>query len=260
MVRRPWDVECPDAPVRLFCLPWAGGSAVTYRRGWPQALAPDVDVHAVELPGRGAEFGEPLLRRVEPLLDVLMTRIVPLVDRPYAVFGHSMGSMLGLELTRRLVAAGLPEPIRMFVSGSGMPGRRPRTEGSPLHELPENEFREWLRKTGGTPAEVFRNPELLDLVSPLLRADFELCDAYRHRPAPPFGCPVTAIGGDDDPYVPVAALAEWAEITTGPFDRLVLTGGHFAFQEHLDRVHAFVAAALRTAVRGLAPAPAGPAA
>ncbi|QKW05099.1 thioesterase [Streptomyces sp. NA04227] len=248
MVRHPWDVQAPDAPVRLFCLPWAGGSAAGYQRTWPGALAPEVDVRALELPGRGIETSEPLIRRVDPLLDFLMARIVPLLDRPYAFFGHSMGALLSLELTRRLVAEGHPEPVRMFQSGSGIPGRSHRTGGRPLHELPENEFREWLRKTGGTPATVFRNPEILDHLSPLLRADFELCDVYRERPGPQVSCPVTALGGDADPYVPVDALSEWAEITTGDCELMVLSGAHFAFQEHLDRVHSYVAAALETAM------------
>ncbi|MFI1568028.1 thioesterase II family protein [Streptomyces sp. NPDC020490] len=251
MVDNPWDVTSPDAPVRLFCLPWAGGSAVAYQRTWPRALAPDVDVRAVELPGRGIASDVPPVRRLDELLDFLLPRIAPSIDRPYAVFGHSMGAVLGLEIVRRLTAAGLPEPVRVFVSGSAVPGRAPRA-ARPLHELPENEFRAWLRDTGGTPAEVFRNPELLDHLSPLLRADFELCHVYRPTPGAPLGCPLTAIGGDADPYVSVDALAGWAELTTGPFDRLVLGGGHFAFQDHLDRVHTYIATALRHTVRDLA--------
>ncbi|NKI43875.1 thioesterase II family protein [Streptomyces physcomitrii] len=251
MVRHPWDVQAPDAPVRLFCLPWAGGSAVFYQRAWQREFAPDVDVRPLELPGRGIESDEKLLRRVDDLVDFLLDRLTPLLDRPYALFGHSMGALLSLELTRRLAAEGYPAPVRLFQSGSGIPGRRHRTTGRALHTLPENEFREWLRTTGGTPAAVFQNPELLDHLSPLLRADFELCDVYRERGGAPLSCPVTAIGGDADPYVPVEALSEWSEVTTGPCELMVLSGGHFAFQDHLDRVRSYVAAALRTATAGL---------
>ncbi|MDT0343456.1 thioesterase II family protein [Streptomyces litchfieldiae] len=236
----------PDTATRLFCLPWAGGGAAAFQRGWPRHLVPGLEVHPVELPGRGAEFDEPPARRLETLLDFLEKRLTPLLGEPYAVFGHSMGTLVAFELTRRFAAAGLPLPRHLFLSGSGRPGQAATTL-KPMYLLPEDEFRAWLYETGGTPAEVFDNPELLDLLSPMVRADFELCHTYRYRPGPPLAMPLTVFGGDADPFVPVAALREWAELTTGPCEQVVLSGGHFAFRDQLPRVHAHIVATLRPA-------------
>jgi medium-chain acyl-[acyl-carrier-protein] hydrolase len=236
-------------PVRLFCLPWAGGSSAIYQRTWVPALAPDIEVRPLELPGHGAAWREKPVRRMEPLLDLLVPAVAGQLDRPYAVFGHSMGAVVGFELVRRLVAQGLPQPAHLLLSGSRLPGKV-HAEGRSVHTMNEQDFRGWLRRTGGTPAEVFAYPELLEAITVLLRADIELVENHVFVPGKPLDCAFTVFGADEDPLVPLEDLDAWADLTTGAFDRVVLPGGHFAVNERRELVHEHIAAALsRSLVR-----------
>jgi medium-chain acyl-[acyl-carrier-protein] hydrolase len=212
------------AACRLVCLPYAGGSAPAYR-AWIAGGIAGVETTAVQLPGRGSRLLEEPFRRVEPLVQALAEVVRPLTSEPYALFGHSMGALLGFELARALRRQGLPAPRRLFVSARRAPHLPPTKRG--LHRLPDDQFLDELRRLEGTPEEFFAEPELVQLALPALRADFELCDAYAYAPEPPLACPITAIGGTADPSVSAAALDAWREHTAGEFRRHLLPGGHF---------------------------------
>ena len=210
--------------VRLFCLPPAGGAASFYR-DWGDALPPGVEVCPVQLPGRETRLRERPYTRLDPLLEGLVGALAPYLDRPFAIFGHSMGALVGFELARRLRAGAAPEPLLLVVSGHSAP-HLPLGH-APLHALPTAQLVEAVRDLNGTPEEVLGNSELRELVLPAIRADFEVCETYVHQPHPPLSCRVVAFGGTGDPLVSRTQLAGWRQHTNGPFAMTMLPGDHF---------------------------------
>ena len=212
-----------DAPLRLFCFPYAGGGVTAFRT-WPDYLPHNIEVQTLEMPGREAQLRLPSFVRVEPLVHAIGDAIKDYMDRPFAFFGHSMGGLVSFELARLLRREGATQPAALFVSG-----RRPPhlPIEPPTYNLPEDEFIEELRRMGGTPEEVLTHPELLTLLLPTLRSDFELCQTYSHTEEPPFTFPITAFGGLNDQFVPREEMDRWREQTTGPFQLRMFPGDHF---------------------------------
>lgn len=223
----PWIAHArprPEARLRLFCLPYAGGNASIFR-AWGQRLPAEVEVMPVELPGRASRFREPPLRRVDEAVEKLEAALSPLFDRPFAFFGHSMGALLAFELARRLRRTGGPEPVALFVSARRAPHLPP--EEDPVHGLPDGEFFERLRELNGTPEEALQHPELMQMLLPLLRADFELNETYEFAPGEALACAVAAMGGLGDPEVTREHLEAWRQHTSGPFSLRMFAGDHF---------------------------------
>jgi len=210
--------------LRLFCFPYAGGSPVIFHH-WPQGLPGDVELRAIQLPARASRMAEAPMPRLDQVLDALEPAIAPFLDLPFAFFGHSMGSLIAFELARRLRRRGQQEPARLFVSAHRGP-HVPDPE-SPIHALPQARFLSELSRRYGTTAELQKNPDLLELVLPALRADFELLETYKYAPEEPLACPITVFGGKADSGVSMAHLEAWRAHTRGPFDIHMLPGDHF---------------------------------
>ena len=225
-----------DARLRLFCFPFAGGGASIYRT-WGQHVRPALEVCAVQLPGREGRFSEPPFRSMEPLLDSLETALEPHLDRPFAFFGHSMGGLVGFELARRLMQRGLPSPCHLFISGCGAPHV---SEETALHQLPDSDLVDHLRRWQGTPDAVLASAEMLGLVLPCLRADLEVLETYRHGEGEPLACPISVFGGMDDEGTSQEQLAAWDRHTQGRFMMRLLPGGHFFLQQERDAILAAV--------------------
>ncbi len=214
----------PRAQLRLFCFPYAGGTAHIYRE-WAEGLPGDVEVCAVQLPGRGPRVSEPAFTNLLSLADAAAAQLRPHMDRPFAFFGHSMGATIAFELTHRLRQERRPQPEHLFLSGRRGPQVPPT--GPPTYDLPEPEFIEEVRRLKGTPREVLEHPELMELMIPLLRADFELIQTYAYTPRPPLDRPLTVFGGLQDYETGRQLLEAWREQTTGPFSLRMLPGDHF---------------------------------
>lgn len=214
----------PRAQLRLFCFPYAGGGSANFQR-WPQHLSPDLEIYTAQLPGRGRRMREPPETNLLALVEQLAHAIWPHLDRPFAFFGHSMGALIGFELARRLRREKGTEPARLFVSGR----RAPQIAGDDdvTYNLPAEELMSELRRLNGTPAEVLEHPELMELMLPLLRADFEMVETYTYLPEPPLACPISAYGGARDSEVKPEDLRAWREQTTGDFALSMFTGDHF---------------------------------
>jgi medium-chain acyl-[acyl-carrier-protein] hydrolase len=219
-VRRP----NPCATLRLFCFPYAGGSTQIYRR-WPEILSPDFEVCAVHLPGRGNRITEQSFYAVEPLVQAVASAITPYLDRPFAFFGHSMGAIISFELSRLLSERGGRVPAHLFISGRRAPQLQRDEEIT--HNLPQSQFLSHVRNLNGTPDEVLEHPELMELMLPLLRADFSIVETYRYRPGPPLQIPLTAFGGVGDPEVPPPDVESWRAQTSAAFNLRIMPGGHF---------------------------------
>lgn len=232
----------PEASLRLFCFPYAGGGASVYRL-WPRGLPAGVEVVGVQPPGRESRWRDEPFRHVAPMADEALRGLEANLDRPFAFFGHSMGAILAFEVARRLAVRGGSTPRHLIVSGRPAP-TVPESH-PPIHDLPREEFIEQIRRYSGTPEEVLRNDELMSLLEPLLRADFSVSESYEHSPdGPRLSLPLTALGGTDDQDVPVADLDAWSEQTSGPFRKHVVEGGHFFVNEQRDETLAIVARTL----------------
>jgi medium-chain acyl-[acyl-carrier-protein] hydrolase len=204
-------------------VPYAGSGTGAYRT-WPALLPEQVELRAVVLPGRERRFIEPAMPSVDALADLLVPALLPDLDPPYAIFGHSMGAMLGYEVARRLTDRLLP-PVHLLVSGARAPHLPDPGPGH--HLMPDTIFLEAIRGLGGTPPELTENEEFLQLMLPTLRADFIAAETYLRSPSPALSCPITAFGGADDPLAGEEHIAAWAEHTTGRFRLRLLPGDHF---------------------------------
>lgn len=223
----PWFVyfkRNPYARLRLFCLPYAGGSASIFL-DWPDQLPDSVEMCAIQLPGRGGRLLEPAYTRVEPLIQVLSQALLPSLDKPFALFGHSLGALLGFELANHLRREYDLEPCNLFVSGRRAP--QIPDDDPPIHNLPEAEMIEELIRLNGTPREVLEHPELMQLMLPVLRADFGLNELYSYQQVPPLNYPITAFGGLQDADVSYEQLDAWREHARGRFSLQMLGGDHF---------------------------------
>jgi surfactin synthase thioesterase subunit len=218
--------RCPEprpfATLRLVCFPHAGGSAVFFRP-WAKAVSPAVEVHAVQYPGRADRLGDPLIRDVGRMSTLIAAAIAPLLDRPVAFFGHSMGATVAYETARVLEARGIA-PVHLFASAASAPhARTPRV----VSAMNEEELVAEMLQLGGTDSEVLEDPEMRALILPYVRNDFESLEFYRHKPGPPLDIPITALAGDADPDVTPAHIERWVDVTSALFKSLVLPGGHF---------------------------------
>ncbi|MEW6731153.1 MAG: thioesterase domain-containing protein [Acidobacteriota bacterium] len=222
----PYRKPNPQTQLRLFCFPYAGGNASVYRN-WAENLPAEVELCAIQLPGRESRLLEKPFLDLSKLIPVLADAISPYFNLPFAFFGHSMGAMISFELTRYLRQQSSQQPIHLFVSGHGAP-HIPDPDPD-IHQLPEEEFIEEIRRYNGTPEAVLQNQELMQLLLPLLRADFTLVETYRYINDLPLDSPVSAYGGLQD-RVTREQLDGWREHTRAAFKLRMFPGDHFFLQ------------------------------
>jgi len=222
----------------MFCFPYAGGGASAYR-GWAASLPPSVEVCPVQLPGRESRLREPPFTRPEALIQAVADALIPYLDMPFVFFGHSMGGMIGFELTRELRRRGKAQPLHLFVSGRRAPHLPPREE--PIHDLPEPEFIERLRELNGTPEEVLQHAELMKLLTPVLRADFSVNETYEFTAEERLDPGISAFGGLGDEEVTRDDLDLWRQHAKGRFRLRMLPGDHFFLHSAKDLITEAVA-------------------
>ncbi len=216
------------ARARLYCLPHAGGGASAYRP-WAATLSEQIDLLAVQLPGREERFQERPLEGMEAVLDRLTDEMAA-NEIPAAIFGHSMGAIIAWELARRLRALGLTWPVHLFVSGCRAPHTRDPYLAR-LHRQDDQTVLAELRRLNGTPADILGNDELMTIMLPTLRADLALLGEHTADPADAVDVPLTAFGGRFDPSVAPEHLVAWSLYTTSRFDSQLLPGDHFYFRQ-----------------------------
>jgi medium-chain acyl-[acyl-carrier-protein] hydrolase len=214
----------PQARLRLFCFPYAGIGASIFRT-WSDGLPADVEVCPVQFPGRGTRLMEAPFTQLSPLVQALAQTLVPLLDKPFAFFGHSLGALVGFELARQLRRQSGVQPVRLFVSADRAP-QIPHRE-RPIHALPEGEFLVELRRLNGIPGKVLEEAELMQIMLPVLRADFAVYETYVHSTEPPLNCPISTFGGLQDHRVSRGDLEAWRDQTSGSFSLRMFPGDHF---------------------------------
>lgn len=225
----PWVVPLrreggPDIEATWFCFPYAGGSAAVFR-SWTTDLSFDIDPYGIELPGRAKRFHDPLHTRMATIVDELTEALLPWLKRPFVFIGYSLGTLISFEVYRRLRERGYPLPRLLMVGAHRAPHLPDRTE--PIHQLPDSLFIDQVRRYGGTPAEVLADEELLHMLLPMIRADFEVSETYEYVAGEPLACPILVMGGRDDPTVTEEELHAWAEHTHNWCKVEIVPGDHF---------------------------------
>lgn len=222
-----WRARRPGATRRLICFPHAGAGASAYA-DWAALLPPEIELVAVQLPGRQDRIGEDPFTEVGPLVTVLTQALRPVFDVPFAFFGHSAGATLAYELTRALQARGSRGPEQLFLSAQPAPGR---SRVRRLHELSDEDFAAEIARLGGIDPELAEDEDVMEALLYTLRADFTLWERHSPEPDAPLDCSITVLSGDSDPRAPLDEVKRWSEHTTGAFGTEFFPGGHFYFFE-----------------------------
>jgi medium-chain acyl-[acyl-carrier-protein] hydrolase len=227
----PWVIypkPQPQARLRLFCFPYAGGGASIFR-AWPEGLPAEIEVCSVQLPGRERRLREAPITRLSPLVDILAQVLRPAMHLPFAFFGHSMGALIAFDLARRLRQQGGPRPLQVFISAHRAPHLS--SPDLPIHQLPTPAFLEQLQQRyNAIPPAVLAEKELMDLFLPTLRADFAIHETYVYQAEAPLSCPLSAFGGLQDRRVGRDGLDAWGEQTRNRFSLRMFPGDHFFLQ------------------------------
>ena len=218
----------PSARVRFICLPYAGAGAAVYR-AWADILPPHAELNLVRLPGRETRLREAPYHRLAALAPELADVLLPKLDRPFVLFGHSMGALIAFELSRVLRRHGAPLPAHLCVSGRAAPQLPSRD--SPIHPLPDPEFLAALRhRYNAIPDAIADDAAMMQLFLPILRADFSVIETFLYTPEAPLPCPISVYGGLSDERALAEELAAWRYQTAGAFSLEMFAGDHFFLQ------------------------------
>jgi medium-chain acyl-[acyl-carrier-protein] hydrolase len=219
--------------VKLFCFPFAGGSASYYLK-WKKNIHPSIEVCSVELAGRGARMRDDFYRSTDAMVDDLCEKILKQINgTPYAMFGHSLGGITSFLLAKKLKENNYKEPVHLFISGRNPP-HIPRVESQRFHILADNVFKEKVLNLGGIPQDIAAYPELLDFFLPIMKNDFALNDYFMEITASPLNCNISVFKGEADDLATKCEL--WNSYTTGNFVSHSFEGGHFFINEHTNKI------------------------
>ncbi|MFG2846349.1 thioesterase II family protein [Kitasatospora sp. NPDC048296] len=217
-----------DADLRLFCFHHAGGAASAYT-GWQESLGPQIAVLPVQLPGRERRAAEPRFTRIDALVTDLDRHLDPLLDEPYAFYGHSMGALVAYHLTLLRAARGRSLPLRLMV-GAYPPPHLLAPIADALN-LDDAELTRWLVDTGGMSELVLGYPDWVRSALDLLRDDLRVCQSHRPTGDHPLPCPIDVFAGEQDPLLPLDRVDGWARHTTAGSRVHAIPGGHFFLHE-----------------------------
>ncbi|MGE5499042.1 MAG: thioesterase II family protein [Syntrophothermus sp.] len=225
----------------MFLFPYAGGSSQIYRQ-WVR-IAPDIfEICLIELPGHGRRFKEKCHLCLETLSEDLLESILPYLNKSFAFFGHSMGALIGYELAKLLLSRYNISPEHLFVSAHRSPDYEKKE--TPLYDLPEDILIEKLAELDGMPHEIFENRELLEIILPVIRSDFRICETYILKDHMPVNCPITAICGINDNYACYPHMQNWHRYTTDAFDLIKVEGNHFFILENEQKIISLITSSL----------------
>ena len=233
-----------SAAVRLVCFPHAGGAA-SYFYPLSETLGPAVDTVALQYPGRQDRFAEGCVETLAELADRAFAALTGWDDRPLAFFGHSMGSIVAFEVTRRFQDRGNP-PVKLFASGYPAPSR---LRGGTVHLRDDAGLVRELTEAGGTDPAWLDDEHLLASILPAVRGDYQAVETHPRTHGVRLDCPVTMLVGDTDPHTTVEEAAAWGDHTSREFDLRVFPGGHFYLDQHGPELADTLATSLRTLTR-----------
>jgi medium-chain acyl-[acyl-carrier-protein] hydrolase len=234
-------ITSDEKKIKLYCFPFAGGSSVFYQP-WRRLMPSFVDVQPYELPGRGIRLGEKLCTTVHEVVDdIIRNTGTAFSKESYAFFGHSMGSLIVLELTRRIESLGLPGPSVLFISGKGAPDFR--VKHSNTQAMSEETLKGYLKSLGGVSDDFFNNPDLVQFFLPVIRNDLKLVEIYEPKPAKPFAADIVTLFGKSEHWT-MEEMKGWQQYTTGGIQQFTFPGGHFFLKNFFPEISRIIAQTL----------------
>ncbi len=222
--------------ITLFCLPYAGGNSYVYKK-FAEYHSNGVTIAAIDLPGHGKYFRKAPLTNIHDMAEYVFHEIHENLHKPYAIYGHSMGTLIGYVLTQKISQEHLPLPRHLFLSGRQGPAVRSKEEN--WHLLPKDIFLKKVMAYGGIPEQVAAEEELMDFFIPILKADFQAVSDYKHEQAQPLHVPVTVLIGQDDNITYAEAL-QWQDVTTQKIAVKQFPGNHFFIFDYLPEIGATI--------------------
>jgi len=213
------------AKIRLFCFPYAGSSGMVTFKFLVDTLPDSIEVCPIELPGRGARMTENLIGNLDKVVNEILSDIKDYLDLPFIFFGHSMGALICYELTHKIRSIYNRSPLKLYVSAHNAPFLA--RNGKIMHKLDETEFKSELIKINGIAQDILEHAELMELMLPIIKNDYKLCETYKFSQKEKLNCPITAFGGTYDKDVTENQLWEWKELTTSNFELDMFEGDHF---------------------------------
>ena len=245
MIENNWFVPFkinPNNSLGIFCFYYAGGASTVYRP-WINHISSNVDLIVVQLPGRENRFREALMTSMDLVIENLYSNFLSFYDKPCVFFGHSLGALIAFEFAKKLQDYSHFNLKHLIASGSRAPNTPIRRE--PIYALPDQELFAQIQKYNGIPQDLLNEKELLmDIMLPIIRADFTISDPYQCFSEVKLEVPITAFGGKDDDTFPVEGLLKWG-LHTDTFNNKLFEGDHFfiksSFQEVIDSVNEILA-------------------
>ncbi|MBD2871903.1 thioesterase II family protein [Paenibacillus arenilitoris] len=221
-----------ERKIRLYCFPPAGGTAQIYY-SWLKYADQAIELVPIELSGRGRRLPQPLLTNIADIVEDVCSMIQPDIgQKPYMLFGHSMGSLIAYELSRKLMQSGNQGPLHVFFSGRSVPHQ---PANKIRHQLPDEELKKEIFQFGGTPKELLDDPDFIRMFLPIIRADMKAVETYRaEEEIAPLPCNLSIFNGKRDHLI--TNLEEWRNYTTEQIEYRFFEGGHFYLLDHDQEV------------------------
>lgn len=236
----PFDEITQDPEMRVFCFAHAGGNA-SFFRDW-RGTADLVEFYPVQLPGHGTRLSEPPLTRLADIVDAFAEAAEPLLDRPFALFGHSFGAWLAYAAAQQIRTSYGQSTRHLFVSGNVPPPRSLNNDNILLKS--DEEAYEYMNIISETPQELLNDIDFLNHIIPIFRNDINILRSYKDDNNQILNCPITAFLGCEDPLHLQASVLAWRDYTSGPFDHHLFPGDHFYLKKYRDELTLMIASSL----------------
>jgi surfactin synthase thioesterase subunit len=221
-----------QAKVNLVCFPFAGSGASIFFP-WEKFLHSDFNIYAFQAPGREDRIGEDLIDNLELLVQKGSAELLKLANKPIILFGHSLGAVIAFEITKLIEKQGI-EPKCLIVSGRQPPHLSLKMP--PISELSDQDLLKGLLDLEGTDREIVKHPELLEIILPIIRADFKIGEKYLLPIQDQINCPIIAIGANNDPWVKVDELSQWQKFTRQECQLKTISGDHFYVKNDFQEI------------------------
>lgn len=220
--------------IRLYCLPHAGAIANVYM-GWKKYIHPSIEIWPIEMPGRGSRLDVPFYGSIAEAVDDVYNMIEKDIEHvPYAIYGHSMGSIIGFELCHKLEQQNCNPPIHAFFSGRNAP-HISSGEDKKIYNLQDKEFVAEILKLGGTSLKVFEHEELKGLFLPIIRNDYKICEEYVYADKGKLNCNISILYGKDDDMT-ADEINQWKQHAKNECKIYEFAGGHFFINDYTENV------------------------
>lgn len=225
------DIKCEN--IKLILFPYAGGGASIFRN-WKEFFK-DIKLYAAQYPGRENRMSETPINEFNILLEKIFEefKVVISDNKPYYLFGHSLGTKIVYELALKIISNGLPQPKGIIVSAGRAPCYK---EKKPIYNLDDREFIKEINRFSGTPIEIIENIEIMSLFIPMLRADFIIDETYVNENITKLDIPIHGFMGTEDKELTIKEFKKWKDYTNREFTYTYIEGGHMFINTNTEEV------------------------